>query len=100
MERARCARLRRDAAILQGAEAGKNIYFLITAADAQAGAPLGRQPGDVAAAINNAARSWRQVARKHVDECRLACAVGPDDRVHLSDAHFERNIVDGGQTAE
>src|SRR5450432_1734573 len=39
-------------------------------------------------------------AREHIDQCRLACAVGTDYRMDLALCQFERNVGYRGESAK
>ena len=98
--RARQPRLRREAAVLERAEAEEDVGLLVAAPDAALRNPLRRQPGDVLAEQLDAAGARREVAREHVDQRGLARAVGPDHRVHRAAAALERHARHGRQAAE
>src|SRR6185312_4250603 len=92
--RVRRARLRREAAVFEDAELAEDRRALVAAADAGARAPRLRPARDVVAGEAHAPRARRKLAREHVDERRLAGAVGADDGVDLADADVERDVVD------
>ena len=98
--RPRRLRLRREAAVLEHAELGEDRGALVAAAEAGAGAPRLRPAGDVVAGEAHRAGGRRELAGEHVDQRRLAGAVGADHGMDLADVQVERDRVDRGQAAE
>jgi hypothetical protein len=98
--RARPRGLRAEAAVLEHRKARVDRRALVAAADAGARAPGLRPVGDVVTLEVDAARGRGHLARQHVDQRRLAGAVGADHRVHLARPQLERDAADGGEPAE
>ena len=59
-----------------------------------------RPAGDVLRGECDAPVGRWQFTRQHVDQGRLAGAIGADHRVHLADVQVQRDTVDGHQPAE
>src|SRR6185369_8756989 len=98
--RVRRVRLRRETTVLEHAELAEDGRALVAAADAGARTPRLRPARDVVAGEAHAPCARRELAREHVDERRLAGAVGADDGVDLADADVERHAVDRGEAAK
>src|SRR5262245_2991356 len=76
--------LDREEEILDDGQAGKQRVHLIRPGEAQPGAALRREAGDVLAEEHDLARRRPQLAADEVEERRLARAVGPDQREALA----------------
>ena len=92
--------LRREPAVLEHGELRKDRRALVAAADAGARAARLRARRDVLAVERDAAVGRGDLAREHVDQRRLAGAVGADHRVHFAAVQVERHRVDRDQAAE
>jgi hypothetical protein len=57
-------------------------------------------PGDIRAVEMDAAARWSKKLGQQIESCRLACAVGTDQRVDAAALDFETNVVDGNKAFE
>src|SRR6185312_11483911 len=92
--------LRAQPAILEHAERREHAGALVAAAEARARAARLPPARDVDAVERDRAGIAGELAREHVDERRLAGAVGADQRVHLPARERDRHAVDGGDATE
>src|SRR5262249_25597488 len=96
----RLARLSGEAAILEGAELYEHIAPLEGPAYAEPSHLLGSGMGHGRATKRDCPRRGRKLPREEVDQGRLACAVGADERVDLVGLQLERDAVDRDHAAE
>ena len=78
----------------------EGLRHLEGAPDAQAPDAARRQAGDVLAGQHHAAAVGRELAAHHVEERRLAGAVGADDGEQLAGLDRERDVARGHHAAE
>ena len=93
-------RLRRERDIVGGGEIRQQRGDLERARQPEPAAPIGRQPGDVAAGEMNGAGIRHQLPGQLADQRGLAGAVGADDGVQFAGRDVERQIVGGDDAAE
>ena len=92
--------LRRERDIVGRGEIRQQRGDLERARQPEPAAPIGRQPGDVAAGEMNGAGIRHQLPGELADQRGLAGAVGADDRMQLARRDIERQIVGRDDAAE
>src|SRR5262249_55276627 len=80
-------------AVLVDAEAREDRAALVAAPEARTRAPRLRPAGDVDARQLDAAGRCGNLAGEHVDQRRLAGAVGPDQRMDLAATQADRHAL-------
>src|SRR5208283_5060522 len=94
------ARLGGKPSVLEGAEGRKDVGLLVAPADADPRPPVGGKMGDVPALVADRAGGGSQLARKQVEQRRLARSVGPEQRMQAAAVELNGDARGGGQAAE
>ncbi len=94
LERLAGARQHRDRDVLFDGEEREDVRHLESASHPRAHPRAGGEPRHLGAGEDDAARVGRELSREQIDERRLACAVGPDDRGHAPAGQLEVDAVD------
>ena len=89
-----------DEQVAQHARVVEQLDVLERARDAHAGDLVRRHAGDVAILVEQAPRGRLVEPRDHVEDRRLAGAVGADDGEDLALADLEIDVVDRLEAAE
>ena len=89
-----------DHQIFDDGEAGEFLRDLERAGEAHMAALMHGKPGDVAAFEQDAAGARHEPAGDHVEERRLAGAIGADEAGDAAAVDFEAHIIDGDEPAE
>src|SRR6266545_1967415 len=100
MELGRRQGLDREEAVLEGGETGEEIGDLVRAGQAERGAPMRREAGDIPAEQDDPSVARPGLTADQAEQGRLARAVRADDGAALAGPHGETHAVQRAEPAE